>query len=74
MIDNAMEQSVRLIGGSDSQEGIVKIAYNGRWGMLCSNDFSRTDAQSICRGLGFNTDSVSVMTSRYRYSYHSKCS
>ena len=56
------DQSVRLIGGSHHQEGIVEIAFNGRWGMLCSGRFQLPDAQSICQGLGFGTDDASVMS------------
>ena len=58
----ASDQSVRLIGGSHHQEGIVEIAYNGRWGMLCNGRFQSTDAKSICQGLGFGTDEARVMS------------
>ena len=61
--------SIRLLGGDDSQEGIVEIAYNGRWGMLCDNRFTTTDAESVCEGLGFNRDDASMMSlssTRYR--------
>ena len=54
--------SVRLIGGSHSREGIIEIVYNGRWGMVCNEDYSRTDAVSVCRGLGFDKDDVSTMS------------
>ena len=68
----ASDLSVRLIGGSHRQEGIVEIAYNGRWGMLCNRRFQSTDAASICQGLGFGTDEASVMSissSRYGLEY-----
>ena len=64
IIDNARDQSVRLIGGSHSREGIVEIAYNGRWGMVCNTDFGLVDARIICKGLGYGDDDVSVMTTR----------
>ena len=51
----------RLIGGDDHREGIVEIAYNGRWGMMCDSDLSITDAQSICRELGFGIDKAEVI-------------
>ena len=60
--DNVSERSVRLLGGENSQEGIVEIAYNGRWGMVCNDNFSLTDAQSVCEGLGFNRDDASMMS------------
>lgn len=57
-----MDQSVRLIGGSHFREGIVEIAYNGRWGMICNNGFSNTDARSICQGLDFGTDDARMLS------------
>ena len=60
--DNVSERSVRLLGGENSREGIVEIAYNGRWGMVCNDNFSLTDARSICEGLGFNRDDASMMS------------
>lgn len=61
-VANATEGSVRLIGGSHSREGIVEIAYDGRWGVVCDSDFSATDATSICQGLGFGTDDARMMS------------
>ena len=59
---NVAERSVRLFGGENSREGIVEIAYNGRWGMVCDDRFSSTDAESVCEGLGFNRDDASLMS------------
>ena len=61
-VGNVTERSVRLIGGYDSREGIVEIAYNGRWGMLCDDGFTDTDAQSVCQGLGFDRDDATMMS------------
>ena len=68
--DYAPDQSVRLIGGSHNQEGIVEISFNGRWGMVCNGGFQLIDAQATCQGLGFGTDEARVMSvsaSRYVY-------
>ena len=46
----------------------MEIAYNGRWGMLCDDSFTTTDAESVCEGLGFNRDDARMMSltsSRY---------
>lgn len=64
-IDNARDQVVRLIGGNNSREGIVEIAYGGRWGMVCNTNFGQTDARSICRGLGFDNGDATVISTRY---------
>ena len=63
---NARDGSVRLIGGGDSREGIVEIAYDGRWGMVCNEEFSTTDARSICQGLGFGRGSARSVSSSSR--------
>ena len=40
----------------------MEIAYDGRWGMICDDSFSSTDARSVCEGLGYNRDDASVMS------------
>lgn len=59
---NVSDRSVRLLGGDHSREGIVEIAYNGRWGMICDNGFSTTEAQSVCEGLGFGRNDARMMS------------
>ena len=63
--DYAPDRSVRLIGGSDPREGIVEIAYDGRWGMLCTEDFTTFDSRAICEDLGYDRDDASIVPSRY---------
>ena len=70
---NVSEMSVRLLGGDDSQEGIVEIAFNGRWGMLCDDGFTDTDAKSVCQSLGFGRDNAKMMSLSFlRYLVHYK--
>lgn len=51
-----------MIGGSDSGEGIVEIAYDGRWGMVCDEGFWRSDARAVCESLGYEREEAKVMT------------
>ena len=62
--DYAPDRSIRLIGGSDSREGVVEIAYDGRWGVLCSEDFSIFDSRTICEELGYQREDASIVPSR----------
>ena len=44
---------VRLVGGSSAREGVVEINYNGSWGVVCSDTWSKSAAMVVCRQLGY---------------------
>ena len=50
------EDSVRLSGGTGSNEGRVEVCLSGQWGMVCVNGWNNTDATVVCRQLGFSDD------------------
>ena len=45
---------IRLQGGNYSNEGRVEVYCNGQWGTICDDGFDFTDAQTICKQLGYN--------------------
>ncbi|XP_078695032.1 scavenger receptor cysteine-rich type 1 protein M130-like isoform X2 [Branchiostoma floridae x Branchiostoma belcheri] len=45
---------VRLRGGDGYSYGRVEVYYNGQWGTVCSDNFSRQEARVVCRELGFS--------------------
>ena len=45
---------IRLQGGIDSNLGRVEVYCNGEWGTICDDGFTSTDAQTICKQLGYN--------------------
>lgn len=51
-------------GASDGSSGRVETCLGGIWGTVCSNGWDDTDAQSICKSLGFNYGSKN---SRHQY-------
>ena len=58
--DNCTTGEVRL-NGTSTLEGRVEICINNAWGTVCSNRFSSSDAQVICRSLGYPfSDSYSI--------------
>lgn len=55
---------VRIVNGSDGQDGMIEVSVNGVWGIVCyANWFA---ANLVCQELGY--ESGSVLTSRSVYS------
>ena len=50
---NPYSGMIRLQGGSYSNQGRVEVYCNGQWGTICDDGFSSTDANTICKQLGY---------------------
>ena len=53
--NNPFSGMIRLQGGDYSNEGRAEVYCNGQWGTICSTGFGYTDANTICKQLGYDS-------------------
>ena len=53
---------IRLTGGTSAGQGTVEICgTNGVWGSVCDDSWGTSDAQVVCRQLGYATSGIHVL-------------
>uniref|UniRef100_A0A1X7T6A2 Uncharacterized protein n=1 Tax=Amphimedon queenslandica TaxID=400682 RepID=A0A1X7T6A2_AMPQE len=56
---------VRLIGGINDAEGRIEMCYNNFWGQVCDSSWDTTDANVLCRQLGYQATGATAFRSSY---------
>nr|XP_054763722.1 deleted in malignant brain tumors 1 protein-like [Lytechinus pictus] len=60
-----VDTEIRLMGGASPYEGRVELGVGGIWGTVCSNNWDKTDANVICRQLGYATATSAIQGSSH---------
>ena len=50
---NPYNSQVRLSQGAYSSQGLVEVYCNGQWGTVCDDFFYQTEADTVCKQLGY---------------------
>ena len=61
---------IRLVGGTSVLEGRVEVCVSGRWGTVCDDFWSSTDARVVCRQLGYSTSGRTPIEQTFHDSLH----
>ena len=51
--DNPYQNQIRLSQGAYTSHGLVEVYCNGQWGTVCDDFFYQTEADTVCKQLGY---------------------
>ena len=54
-----------MVGGSCPAEGRVEILYDGDWGTVCDDEWEISDADVVCKSLGYGPAISATQQAKY---------
>ena len=51
--DSPYQSQIRLSQGAYTNQGLLEVYCNGQWGTVCDDGFDQTDANTVCKQLGY---------------------
>ena len=64
------EGEVRLVNGNTENEGTIEICRHDLWGLISDSDWENSDAEVVCRQLGYSITSTFILFgSKFMYSH-----
>ena len=52
------EGEIRLVNGKTENEGTIEICFDDLWGLISDSEWDNSDAEVVCRQLGYSTISM----------------